>query len=184
MADLMNFKSDEQLLLLGFMFLLQNGTLPKWLPQYSEADFEEKVEKAFVSQASYYRKHFADRISSHPRALDRWASRFSDEFRMRVLTGLDHATGRGILVFKAILENKLRIFLAPDHLKHQFDLLFWKTVLPHFSRSEFRDKNSFFSRLEQDIESAWWKQCGPLREASYAKRLQMLQGLTETHSVC
>ncbi|HUX84782.1 MAG TPA: contractile injection system tape measure protein [Chitinophagaceae bacterium] len=182
MADLLNFKSDQQRTLLGFMFLLQNGELPQWLPDYKEKDFEQKVEEALISQAAYYRKHFADRIITHPRALERWASLFSDEFRMRVLTSLNNAPGRGILVFKAILENKLRIFLAPDYLKHRFDLLFWQTALPHFSGSEPLDKNSFFSSLEKDLETSWWKQCGPVREESYSKRLQLLRSLAPTQT--
>lgn len=144
--------------------------------------FEEKVIEAFGSQAGTYDKNMAGMIPANREALNRWVYLFNDTFRMKVMTGLSEAAGRGILIFKSIVENKLRIFLAPDDLKIEFDLIFWKHALTLFADTEPADKSSFFSKLEKDIETDWWALYGPMPMESYTKRVELMNRLSAHYS--
>jgi hypothetical protein len=178
MSDLMNFKSDQQRTLLGFLFLLQHGTIPQWLPEYSQEEFEEKVLDAFAIQGSYFRSHIAAKVTTQDRAMDRWCTLFSDSFRMKVLTGLNNAAGRGILVFKSIIENKLKVFLGTHSLRARFDKMFWNQALILFSRENSLDKKDIFTELEGQIDACWLTNCNPLEEERYVRRLQMIKSIS------
>lgn len=184
MSELMNFRSDHQRNLLGFLFLLQNGIMPKWLPEYDQPHFEEIIVDAFRNQPGFYKKNMAGKITGNEVLLESWVNLLSDNFKLKVLTALNEAAGRGILIFKAIVENKLRIFLATGNVKSRFDLMFWNYCLTRFAEEDPGDKQMFYRRLEDQIEKAWWDNYQAIPADSYKARINLMQKLTAQYSSC